>query len=268
MWKRLGLVGLTTTLTIAATLALTGGTAMAGTKHTPPPRPYVCRGGDLASGNLTPIPSGNYVSITVTGACAVAPNAVINVGSVYVAPGATLDAQSAPSTITVRHDVFAGNGSFLGLGCQSPADTGNSGHACTVEPDGHSTISVYGSVTAFGADTVLLNGMTINGNVTLFGGGGEIPWAIKNNTIRQNLTIAGVTADWVGVLFNKIGLNATLLKITVTDTDPVPRVFVVQNTVRLNLICYGLEPGVSGGFAPGEVNVVGRHALGQCASLV
>ena len=30
----------------------------------------------------------------------------------------------------------------------------------------------------------------------------------------------------------------------------------------------GLTPGVSGGFFPGEVNVVDRNAIGQCASPV
>ena len=78
-----------------------------------------------------------------------------------------------------------------------------------------------------------------------------------------------VTADWVGVLFNRIGGNATLTDITVTDPgDPGRLVFVVRNTIGRNLTCMGLAPGVSGGFFPGEVNVVGRHAIGQCASLI
>lgn len=51
-------------------------------------------------------PLGSYSSITVVGVCAVAPDAVIDVtGSIYVAGGAVLDAQSAPSTITVGHGV-------------------------------------------------------------------------------------------------------------------------------------------------------------------
>ena len=67
---------------------------------------------------FTSIPSGIYASITVKGACAVAPNAVITViGNINVAPGAVLDAQSAPSTITVatqRHG-RSGLASRLGL---------------------------------------------------------------------------------------------------------------------------------------------------------
>jgi len=235
---------------------------MAAGSNTQSPMGYTCTGGD--------IPSGNYASITVTGFCDVPADAVISVvGNLNVGAGAFLDAQSAPSTITVGHNVTAAAGSLVGLGCQPGSYTHNSGHACAVEPDGHSVITVKGNVTGTGANTVLLNGITVKGNVTLTGGGGDIPWSIKNNTIGGNLTVSGVTADWLGVLFNSIGKNATLTDITVTDPgDPGRLVFVVRNTIGRNLACTGLTPGVSGGFFPGEVNVVGRNAIGQCASLV
>jgi hypothetical protein len=245
-------------LAVAAALALPTGSAMAAA---PGPMPYTCTGGG--------IPSGNYASITVTGFCGVAPNAVITiVGNLNVGAGAVLDAQSAPSTITVGHNVTAAAGSLLGLGCQ-PDYPHNTGHPCAVEPDGHSVITVNGNVTATGADTVLLNGVTVKGNVTLTGGGGDIPWSIKNDAIGGNLTVSGVTADWLGVLFNHISKNVTLTNITATDPgDPGRLVFVVRNTIGWNLTCTGLAPGVSGGFFPGSVNVVGRNAIGQCASLV
>ena len=192
------------------------------------------------------------------------------VGNVNVAAGAVLDAQSAPSTITVGRNVTAAAGSLLGLGCQPPSYTGNSAHECVVEPDGHSTITVNGNVTATDADTVLLNGITVKGNVTLSAeAAARFPWSIKNNTIGGNLTVSGQTTDWLGVLFNRIGRNATLTDITVTDEHPgAPGVYVVRNTIGRNLTCTGLAPGVSGGFVPGSVNVVGRNAIGQCASLV
>jgi hypothetical protein len=195
---------------------------------------------------------------------------VINVGgNINVAAGAVLDAQSAPSTITVGHNVTAAPGSLLGLGCQPTNSIGKfAGVPCAVEPAGHTTITVDGNVTATDANTVLMRKMTVNGNVTLTGGGGEIPWSIKGNTIGGNLAITGVTADWLGVQFNGIGGNATLTNITATDPgDPGRTVAVVENTVARNLNCTGLAPGVSGGFIPGEVNHVGHKANGQCASL-
>lgn len=248
------------TLAVAVALALSGGPAMA---NGGPPTPYTCDGGE--------IPPGNYTTLTVTGFCDVPVDAVINVaGSVKIAAGAVLDAQSAPSTITIGGNVTAAKGSLLGLGCQPPSLTGNSAHECTEEPEGYSTIIVHGNVTATGAAAVLLNGITVDGNVTLTGGGSdEIPWSIKNNTIAGNLTINGQTTIWLGVLFNDIGRNATLTKIAVTDEDgDAPGVYIVENTIDRNLSCTGLTPGVSGGFNPDSVNVVGRNASGQCAALV
>ncbi|MDT4938862.1 MAG: hypothetical protein QOG80_2533 [Pseudonocardiales bacterium] len=238
------------------------GTAIASAKGTSPAA-YTCTNGDIQS--------GSYASITVTGFCEVADNAVITVvGNVDVAAGAFLDAQSAPSTITVGHNVTAAAGSLLGLGCQPFGYVPHAAHPCTVDSDGHSVITVNGNVTATDADTVLLNGITVNGNVTLTGGGGPIPWAEKNNTIGGNLTISNVTPDWLGVLFNHIAGNATLTNITATDPedDGNAAVSVVVNTIGRNLNCTGLGPRLSGGAIPGEVNFVGHNATGQCAALV
>lgn len=248
------------TLAVTAALALPGAAANAASSS---PAPYTCTGGE--------IPSGTYSSLTVTGPCAVAPDAVINVtGSVNVAAGAVLDAQSAPSTITIGRNVTGGAGSIVGLGCQPPSYTGNSAHTCEADPLGHSTIVVKGNVTATDAQAVLLNGITVNGNVTLSGGGSDmIPWSIKNNMIGGNLTITGQTTDWLGVLFNHVGRNVTLTNIAVTDSDEGNHaVYIVRNVIGSNLTCNGLTPGVSGGFVPGSVNVVGRNATGQCAALV
>jgi hypothetical protein len=263
----------------ATAIGLVGTTGIASAHpSTPAPRAYTCTGGDFASGTFTSIPSGNYASITVKGVCNIQPDAVIKViGNINVAPGAVLDAQSAPSTINVGHDVTAGWGSLLGLGCQ-PANTIGmfAGQPCAVEPAGHTTITVRGNVTAIGANTVLMRGavapgagkLTVNGNVTLIGGSTDNPWSIKGTTIGRNLTIIGVTAEFLGVQFNTIGGDATLLNITVNDVDsPPPGVTIVENTVARNLNCFGLVPGVSGGFISGEVNHVGHKATGQCAAI-
>jgi hypothetical protein len=257
---RLGVLG---TLTVAGALAFSGGPAMAAVSSSAPAA-YTCTGGE--------IPSGNYAGITVTGACSVGDGAVISVvGNINVAAGAVLDAQSAPSTISVGRNVTAAAGSLLELGCQPPNTIGMfAGVPCAADPAGHTIITVNGNVTATDADTVLMRGMTVNGNVTLTGGGENVnPWSIKGNTIGKNLTISGVTANWLGVQFNNISGNATLTNITATDPgDPGRTVAVVENTVGRNLNCTGLAPGVSGGLFPGEVNHVGGNATGQCAALV
>lgn len=251
------------TLTIAAALALSTAPAMAAAPATPRPMPYTCAGGE--------IPSGTYASLTVTGECFVAADAVIDVvGNVHVAAGAGLDAHSWPSTISVGRNVTAASGSFFFLGCQPPSVTGNSAHPCESDPEGVSDITIHGNLTVTKAHTVMLNGVVVDGNVTVVGGGSFIPWSIKNNTVGRNLNVSNVTAEWVGVMFNTVAGNATLTNITVTETheDAAQAVFVVRNNVGGNLNCFGLGPNISGGFVPGSVNVVGRNANGQCAALV
>ena len=178
-------------------------------------------------------------------------------GNVNVAAGAVLDAQSAPSTITVGHNVTAGSGSLLGLGCLPNPPGHTTGHPC-VDANGNpttfsSSITVNGNVTAMDADTVLLNGITVKGNVTLIGGGGAIPWSIKTNTIGGNLIVSDMTPNWLGVIVNKVGGNVILINVNITDglppnNDPMPTIFVASNQVGRNLICWGLGPNVSGGF--------------------
>lgn len=257
----LGTLAGTVALGLSASPALAAGPSFA-PAHYHSPAPYTCTGGE--------IPSGTYRSITVTGACSVPSGAVVKVtGNVYVAGGAQLDAQSAPSTITVGHNVIGAAGSFVGLGCQPPSMTGNSAHECATDPEGHSTVTVKGNVTAVNAAAVMLNGATVKQNVVLIGGGSAIPWSVKNTTIGGNLVVSGQKTDWLGALFNTIRGNAVFANIVVTDIHPgAPGVYIVRNTVTKNLVCYGLTPGVSGGFVPGSVNVVGGHALGQCADLV
>ena len=247
-------------LAAAAALTFTAAPAMADSQSDHH-RGYTCAGGVIGS--------GHYDSLTVTGMCSVASGAVIHVdGKLNVKAGAMLDAQSAPSTIWVDGDVMAGRGSFLGLGCQ-PDFPHNTGHPCAAAPAGHSMITVKGDVSAWGANTVLLNGITVKGDVNLMGGGGPIPWSIKNDTIKGSISVSNLVTDWLGVMFNQVGKNVMLSNIKITDTDPgAPGAYVVRNTIGRNLSCYAITPGVSGGFIPGEVNTVGHKALGQCSTLV
>ena len=188
----------------------------------------------------------------VTGVCH-RPGAVINVtGNINVAPDAVFDAQSFTSTITVGHNITAGAGSLLGLGCQPTNTIGMfAGVPCNDDPNGQTVITVNGNISASDADTVLIRKVTVNGNVSLSGGGGEIPWSIKGNTIGGNLTISDVSADWLGVQFNTIRNNAVLINITVLDPgDPGRTVAVVENTVGNNLICTGTRPRRISGLHP------------------
>lgn len=292
----LGVAVITGFVAPVGAFAFSGGSAVA-SPWNKAPMPYTCSGGDIQTRTFVPIPSGTYASITVKGACQPAPGAVINVaGNVNVAAGAALDAQSYASTITVGHDVWAAPGSLLGLGClPDPTPTSTLGHPCkdplTGKPSetaGSSNITVNGSIFAWFANTVLLNGITVKGNVTLIGSTGTataterataIPWAIKNNTIDGNLFVGDMTPLWLGVMVNHVGGNVILFNIQITDglptnpptppqnVDTTPTIIVGYNTIQQNLGCWGLGPNLAGGFGPQQSNIVVGHAFGQCADL-
>lgn len=220
--------------------------------------PYTCTGGEV---------SGTYSALTIAGPCSVPQGATLTVtGSLTVNPGAMLDAQSVSSTVRVFRNVTAGAGSLLGLGCQSPASVGNSAHPCA--DGGDSVVWVGGNVTATDAMAVLLNGITVDGNVTVTGGGSEvIPWTLKNSTIGGNVTWSGQDTNWIGVLFNRIGHNATFTDITINDPDGSGNgMFIGHNVVGWNLNCFGISPTVSFGFGPTAGNTAGHKLLGQCAA--
>ena len=182
MGKAMRLGGLGTLIVaIAGVFALSGGPAMAVT-----PTAYTCTGGA--------IPAGSYSSLTITGACQVEAGTTISVvGNVNVAPMRCSTRKASRRRSPSRRNVTAGPGSLLGLGCLFYPPGTRRGHPCTVDPDGHSTITIKGNVTAIDANTVLLNGITVKGNVTLIGGGEQAgnPWPIKTNTIGGNLLSPG-----------------------------------------------------------------------------
>jgi hypothetical protein len=92
-------------------------------------------------------------------------------GNINVAAGAVLDGQSAPSTITVGHNVTAALGAFLRPRLPADNSIGMFAGVPCADPyaNGHTTITVNGNVTTIDADTVLMRKMTVNGNVTLTG---------------------------------------------------------------------------------------------------
>ena len=170
------------------------GTAGIASAHTLISRPmaYTCTGGDTPA-------SGTYASITVTGACAVTPDAVITVlGNVNVASGAVLDAQSCPSTITVEHDVTAAPGSLLGLGCLPNPAGHMTGHPCTVA-NRHAALHHHRQRERHRLGREHRSAERNHGQ-------GERhadrrrradgnPWSIKTNTIGGNLVVIGVTPE-------------------------------------------------------------------------
>ncbi|GAB3488214.1 hypothetical protein [Flexivirga lutea] len=257
-------------LAAAGALMLPAGMASAApySAHHHWPRAYTCHGGI--------IPSGTYASITVAGNCSVPAHARITVkGNLNVRKGAMLDADSAPSTITIRRNVVGWPGSSIGLGCTSAHG------GCTAGgPDGNgpyageqSTVLIKGSVWLNRVYNAALDGITVRHSVTSLGGGsgmnppGFIPFSVKDDVIGGNLTVIGLTSVWFGAIRSTIGGNVTLIDNYLLDPDANE---VVHNSIGKNLVCLNNYPAPQIGDAgegqpPGYAySTVGKRVYGQC----
>lgn len=259
-----------TSLAAAGALMLPAGMASAApyTGHHHRPRAYTCHGGTIHS--------GTYASVTVTGKCSVPANAHITIkGNLTVRNGAMLDADSAPSTITVGRNVIGWPGSSIGLGCTSAHG------GCTAGgPDGNgpyagqqSTVLIKGSVWLNRVYNAALDGITVRHSVTSLGGGsgmnppGFVPFSVKDDVIGGDLTVIGLTSVWFGVIRSTIGGNVTLIDNYLLDPDANE---VVHNSIGKNIICFNNYPAPQFGDAvegqpPGyQYSTVGKRVYGQC----
>jgi hypothetical protein len=220
-----------------------------------------CSGGDL---------SGTYGNLLITGTCTVPDGKTLHVfGNLSVGPGATFDAVTM-GTVNIWGNVFVGKGATFGLGCTpaSPAPP------C----DGVNTTSdtVGGSVFASQALTMYLDGDTIHGNVSSFGGGPGptfnpyINFPIKDNVIGGDVVVLGWAGAWFGLIRNHIygsALIADNTGVTIGDLGTLDSTEVATNVIGGNLLCAGNSPPAQFGDSGGLPNVVGGLKLGECASL-
>lgn len=230
-------------------------------------RSYTCSGGDI---------SGTYSSVTVKGDCHVPKGATLTVrGNLTLAPGAELDAtQFSTSHLKVGGNVVAGRGSTFAMGCTEAhpcsADGGSKAH-----PD-----TVHGNVLLIHVSNAAINGSKIGGNLISVGGGAPADqhqsFSIKDDTIRGNVVVTGLSTDWFGVIRSTIGGNVTLIGnrgARLSDAGVPDSNEVVANTIGGNLVCFGNDPANQFGDATDEsqpnggFNQVGGVALGQCADL-
>lgn len=247
-------VGVTAAVSVGGMQAASAATAHPGT----------CSGG--------PVASGTYTTLTITGDCFVPDNARIVVQkNLVVQPGATFDAQSH-GKVKVMGDVVAQAGSSFALGC-TPA------HPCETDGDTTEVPSqdiVNGSVYLNNVFDAAINGDTIRGNLVANGGGPGysldpwIPYSMKDNVIKGNVTVNGIQTSWWGLIRNKIGGSVVLNGIRGADPDSNE---VVANNIGGNLVCSGMSPAPQlgdavGGAPPGYgPNTVHGVATGQCASI-
>ena len=222
--------------------------------------------------------SGNYKNLVVSGIAYVNTGATLNVsGNLTLAPGACLDAFSL-GAVHVGQNVTVLPKATLALGC-APGSNGPP----PIPPCGFGVAddTVGGNITADQPLTMYLTAVTVGGNVVSIGGGFSTPglsFPVKNMNIRGNLVLQGWRGGpgaWIGALRNNVGGNVIISNNVGSrpgDDGSNDSTEVDGNSVRGNLICLNNTPPAEYGDAYGEApgngpNVVGRLALGECASL-
>jgi hypothetical protein len=209
-----------------------------------------CSGGS-ATPNFSPsiIPPGSYESITVTGTCLI-PGGTVDVdGKLSVEAGATLIANFPASPqgpegdaiLKVGGNVSVGQGATLLMGC-APS------FGCAVTtPD-----RVGGNLRADGALGVVLHAVTIGGNLTIRGGGGQdyrctgqggfaafgspVFSTLDDGNVGGNLSVSGYQSCWLGIARDKVGGNVRFSDNALGDPDAIE---ILSNTIDGNLSCRG-----------------------------
>jgi hypothetical protein len=260
-WIRIGGLSLAGALVLA--VAALGAPALSASAASG----YTCAGGS--------VPGGSYASLTVNGVCTVDAGNVSIAHNVTIGPNAALIALFAGSDLTVGGNVIVQRDAAAGLGCGPPDgqcanDTGDT-------PTLSNNVSIGGNVVASGALAVIIHNVHVARNIVVSGGGGGVNCDphdvtqgpafsdVEDSTIGGNVVISGLRSCWLGFIRNHISGNAIFTGNTLADQDANE---FVTNTIGRNLICNGNSPAPQFGDSGGDPDVVGGHAIGQCARLL
>lgn len=213
---------------------------------------FTCSGGSSNPLNPSIIPPGDYKAITVTGVCLipggqvnVANNLSVEAGAVLVANiPASPPGQGPPeddAILNVGGNLTVGQGATLIMGCAPSFGCVNT-----------TTDRVEGNLRADGALGVLLHADTIDGNVTIKGGGGmdyncapqgafaafgsPVYSAFEDGTVRGNVSISGYQSCWLGMARASVAGNATFKDNALGDPDAIE---ILSNSIGGNLSCRG-----------------------------
>jgi hypothetical protein len=213
-----------------------------------------CRGGNVAP--------GTYDRLVITGNCVVRRGLVSVRGDLLVASRAVLNA-TLNGTVRVGGDVVVRDGAVLGLGCDP-------GTGCTPTSD-----RVRGSLISSDALAVIVHFVTIDGSVSITGGGGGVTCrpqlfggpafdAFEDSTVQGSVTVARIRSCWFGFIRNHVGHRVLLHDNRLADPDAME---VVTNVIGGNLACFENSPAAQVGDSQGLPNQVGGKKAGECAKL-
>ncbi len=228
------------------------------------------QGPAICSGHETAV-AGSYGTLVIRGDRYVPSGATLRVRrDLVIAPGACLDAFTL-GTVKVRRDVVVREGAILALGC-TPGSIG------AVPPCNNVTTSdtVGGSIVAYRARTMYLDGDKIWGNLISMGGGPGpvldpyVNFPIKDNIIHGYVWVTGWAGAWFGFIRNVAYQSVVLtdnVGVDIGDLGTRDSTEVVTNKISGNLFCVGNKPPAQVGDSGGSPNTVGGRKVGQCSGL-
>lgn len=176
------------------------------------------------------------------------------------------------STVTILGNVLVGRDATLGLGCSL---------ALTQPPDrlckAVSHDVVMGSILAWGARSLLLDNVTIRGNVVSVGGGSHAPlpanciqsptavnFVFKDNVVFGQVFVTGWRGCWLGLIRNVQHGSMVVAGNRSADPDSTE---IVSNRIWGQLACFANTPAAQIGDSGGKKNTVYGLKLGECAAL-
>ena len=222
-----------------------------------------------ASGTMA---AGVYVSMTITGFCSLPPRGSVDVlGNFTVERSAVFDG-ATDADLDVRGNMVIGAGAIVAVGC----DTVSVLSHCTDDTDD----VISGNVVDNNGLAVIFNGYSVDGNVTMQGGGGGTSCkevtrdgfdlsafsAFEDGWIDGSVNITDVKTCWLGLFRNGIGGNVT---VTAVHTQrPAPSApGIAGNVIAGSLSCTGNDPRPTLGTSVGMPSVAAGGAFGQCAAI-
>ena len=205
---------------------------------------FRCSGGTQAAPNLVHINPGTYDSITITQFCGVELPATgtvrdegrltLNGGALFNAGALQHNPPSPNASLIVEGDTRLTDTIFFDIGC-------GSGKGCAYA--GSNQTLLEGEFSSRGSVDVHMHGVTIEGNLSVRGGGGgaycfpDFHFSnIEDSRVEGNVTFADIKSCWLGIARVQVGGNVRVSNNQMADPDAIE---ILTNTIDGNLSCSG-----------------------------
>jgi hypothetical protein len=197
---------------------------------------FRCSGGTLATPNFVNINPGTYDSITITQFCAVSlpTTGTVRDEGPLTLRGGGLFGNSPTASLIVEGNTRLTNTVFFDIGC-------GAGNGCTLS--GNNQYRLEGNLDSRGSIDVHMHGVTIEGNLSVRGGGGgafcfpDFHFSnIEDSQVEGNVTFSDVESCWLGIARVHVSGNLRVDNNQMADPDAIE---ILTNTIDGNLSCSG-----------------------------